>query len=182
MEGDLDVVVATSAFGMGVDKAEIRFVLHYDHPASPEAYVQEAGRAGRDGREAYAILLSHRQAQQTHRYIAGRSVPDAALIRDFADALRSAGGFGGLRLVDGALLCEPDQLARQADVEPTLARVLLFAFEEAGLLTRGPDCILEATILFNRGPDEILAELTDPGERDLTGTPSALWVPRRTGW
>src|SRR3712207_1536120 len=62
MQGELDVVVATSAFGMGVDKAEIRFVLHYDHPASLEAYAQEAGRAGRDGAEAYAIVLYHAQS------------------------------------------------------------------------------------------------------------------------
>jgi ATP-dependent DNA helicase RecQ len=64
MQGDLDVVVATTAFGMGVDKTEIRFVLHYDHPASLEAYVQEAGRAGRDSKEAYAILLYHKQARR----------------------------------------------------------------------------------------------------------------------
>jgi ATP-dependent DNA helicase RecQ len=73
MQGELDVVVATNAFGMGVDKAEIRFVLHYDHPSSLEAYAQEAGRAGRDGEEAYAILLQHRQTQRTERFIAHRA-------------------------------------------------------------------------------------------------------------
>jgi ATP-dependent DNA helicase RecQ len=167
MQGDLDVVVATSAFGMGVDKQEIRFVLHYDHPASLEAYVQEAGRAGRVGREAYAILLSHPQARRTHRYIASQGVPDPELIRNFARALRGPEPPGAARLADGALLCEPDQLARAANVEPILARVLLFAFEEAGLARRGPDCALEATLLFNHPPGEILAGLADAGERDL---------------
>src|SRR5947209_14070028 len=101
MQGELDVVVATTAFGMGVDKAEIRFVLHYDHPASLEAYVQEAGRAGRDGREAYAILLYHKQAQRTLRFIAGQGVPEAAVIRDYADALQAAGDLpGAARLPD----------------------------------------------------------------------------------
>jgi len=57
MQGELQVVVATNAFGMGVDKQEIRFVLHYDHPSSVEAYVQESGREGRGGLEAYAMLL-----------------------------------------------------------------------------------------------------------------------------
>src|SRR5258705_6014797 len=47
------------------DKQEIRFVLHYDHPSSVEAYVQESGRAGRDGREAYAVLLYSRKTQRT---------------------------------------------------------------------------------------------------------------------
>jgi ATP-dependent DNA helicase RecQ len=169
MQGELDVVVATTAFGMGVDKAEIRFVLHYDHPASLEAYAQEAGRAGRDGKEAYAILLYHTQTQRTQRFIARQGVPQREVLEDYRQALVKAPALLPMaaRLPDGTLLCDPDDLARLARVEPAQARVLLYSFEEAGLVQRGPDCTLEATLLLNEPPPAILEALPAESERSL---------------
>ena len=68
MENKFKVIVATIAFGMGVDKADIRYVIHIGMPSSPEGYYQEAGRAGRDGENAFCILLHSKSDASLHHF------------------------------------------------------------------------------------------------------------------
>ncbi|MGX6961137.1 RecQ family ATP-dependent DNA helicase [Vagococcus xieshaowenii] len=68
IKGQLDCLVATSAFGMGVDKADIRYVIHYQLPNSLEAFVQESGRAGRDGKQSVSVVLFDEKDQRIHHY------------------------------------------------------------------------------------------------------------------
>ena len=79
---EIRVMVATNAFGMGIDKPDVRFVVHYDLPDSLEAYFQEAGRAGRDGKRAYATLLWNNTDVSRLRQIHTISYPDIDYIKE----------------------------------------------------------------------------------------------------
>jgi ATP-dependent DNA helicase RecQ len=82
----VDIMVATSAFGMGIDKANIRWVAHYALPDSPDSYLQEIGRAGRDGDQSRAVLLWRAEDEAVQRFFTGGS-PDPDELRELAAAL-----------------------------------------------------------------------------------------------
>jgi ATP-dependent DNA helicase RecQ len=117
MENKFKVIVATIAFGMGVDKADIRFVIHVGMPSSPEGYYQEAGRAGRDGEKAYCILLHSKSDASLHHFFImtnkgemknqGKNFADAQIVTDIKYArLNKMKEYVGLETCRRLLLLE----------------------------------------------------------------------------
>ena len=89
MLGEIPVIVATNAFGMGIDKADLRFVVHYNLPGSLEAYYQEAGRAGRDGLPSECLLLHTYQDRFIQQFFIENSYPSREVVKQVYDYLRS---------------------------------------------------------------------------------------------
>jgi ATP-dependent DNA helicase RecQ len=129
--GRRTVMVATSAFGLGIDKPDIRYIVHYQAPASLEQYVQEAGRAGRDGNKANCILLYDPDDRTIHESLLAKSRVRPDQLRRLGTAL--AAWKGEDRTPD------LDALALSAQLSSRVTEALLAVLEEAGLvaLARG---------------------------------------------
>ena len=145
MAGEVDVVVATNAFGMGVDKADVRTVAHASVPGSVEAYYQEAGRAGRDGRAAKALLFAEARDKGLHVFFIQRAEVDEEAIarvahRLLAGAQASAAveGTESLPGIAPAIGARYDVAFADHDPESERVRAILGHLARAGVIQPAP--------------------------------------------
>src|SRR5690606_6452515 len=138
LAGETRVIAATSAFGMGIDKPDVRFVVHVALPPTLEAYYQEAGRGGRDGRRAWAVLLVGDGDEDLPRALAEEGHPEAATVQAVYAAACSLAQVPLGSQPDGPVPLDPEKLARVAETTPMAARAAVDRLADAGVWTPLP--------------------------------------------
>ena len=169
MAGELRTIVATNAFGMGIDKPDVRIVIHHSMPGTLEAYYQEAGRAGRDGKQSRVVLLHSYADRFTHEFFITNANPPRAGVEAVYASLQNAciDGFFAGGAADISLPKRPNISARQAEG----AIRILGTF---GVLACEPPDSSAMHIRFIATPDRIKRELGAIDSLEL-GLLRVLW-------
>jgi ATP-dependent DNA helicase RecQ len=139
MTDELSVVVATVAFGMGVDKPNVRFVIHSSVPGSLPAYMQESGRAGRDGEKAQCVILYRSADLGRRKRLVTLGTAGEQEVGSFFRALSEMENGGRTNVPPGAL-------SALGGVDPEAAGIVLGSLEESGLIHRGYDLWAEVEV------------------------------------
>ena len=171
MKERVRVIVATNAFGMGIDKPNVRLVLHYAMPGTLEAYYQEAGRAGRDGEPADCFLLHSFQDRFTHEFFIKGSYPERDVVEKVHRVLlRSASSAGDVDLSAEDIAAGIRDKVNVREVEGSL-RILT----AAGAYRRLPENNSRANVRLLATPERIKRELGATADSMELGLLRALW-------
>jgi ATP-dependent DNA helicase RecQ len=155
MCGRARIVVATVAFGMGVDKGDVRFIVHLMPPRSLEAYAQESGRAGRDGLPARCVLLTAPTDRTTMARQARRDELDLDTLRRVYAALKRQ-AVGRWATIDPETLLPPAAFDDDPEEAPD-PRIAIGLLEQGALVRRHPDAPISYTLRWSAGPIEATA-------------------------